>query len=178
MKPSAPIDAVISLALPDGGWGYWSGQALHFEPTCLAALALAAEGDAQRPLIDKALAALDTQADGSGLYRLDRGRPQAVWPTALVVATRAALGQVGAIERSVKRLLEVRGRTVKGDPEVQNSFDIDPERVGWPWAEGTFAWAEPTAWAVFALRAAGHGSHPRVVEGVKLLLDRAFDTGG
>ena len=41
-------------------------------------------------------------------------------------------------------------------------FDIDPERVGWPWAEGTFSWVEPTAWAVLALRAAGHGEHPRV----------------
>jgi uncharacterized protein (DUF362 family) len=178
VNSSAPIDAVVRLALPEGGWGYWSGQAVHFEPTCLAVLALAAEGDRHRPLIDKALAALDTQADGSGLYRLGRGRPQAIWPTALVIATRAALGQVGAVEKSAKRLLDVRGRTIKGDPEVQNSLDIDPERVGWPWAEGTFAWAEPTAWAVLALRAAGHGSHPRVIEGARLLLDRAFDSGG
>jgi len=37
---------------------------------------------------------------------------------------------------------------------------------------------EPTAWACLALRAAGHGQHPRVQEGLKLLLDRAFDHGG
>jgi uncharacterized protein (DUF362 family) len=175
VKSSAPVDALVSLALPAGGWGYWSGQALHFEPTCLAILALAAD-ESHRPLIDSALAALDTQADPSGLYRLDRGRPQAIWPTALVVATRAALGQ--SADRSVERLLEVRGHTIKGDPEVQNMFDIDPERVGWPWAEGTFAWVEPTAWAVLALRASGRGSHPRAIEGARLLIDRAFDTGG
>ena len=80
--------------------GLLAGQPLHLEPTCLAVLALAADADKHRPLIDQALAALDTQADGSGLYRLDRGRPQAVWPTALVVATRAALGQT-ADRRSV-----------------------------------------------------------------------------
>jgi uncharacterized protein (DUF362 family) len=176
VKPSAPIDALVQLALPTGGWGYWSGQALHFEPTCLAILALASQGESHQPLIDKALAALDTQADPTGLYRLDRGRPQAIWPTALVVATRAALGKPA--EKSVQRLLAVRGHTIKGDPEVQNMFDIDPERVGWPWAEGTFAWVEPTAWAVLALRASGHGTHPRAIEGVRLLIDRAFDTGG
>ena len=82
------------------------------------------------------------------------------------------------MDRSVQRLLAVRGHTIKGDPEVQDMFDIDPERVGWPWAEGTFAWVEPTAWAVLALRAAGQGQHPRVIEGVSLLLDRAFDAGG
>ena len=95
---SPAIDALTRLALPTGGWGYWSGQAFHLEPTCLATLALAAEKDKHRLLIDRAIAALETQIDGTGLYRLDRGRPQAVWPTAMVVATRAALGlDVGAI---------------------------------------------------------------------------------
>jgi uncharacterized protein (DUF362 family) len=171
-----PIRALTQLALPTGGWGYWTGQAIHFEPTCLAALSLAAERDKHRTLIDQAVAALETQADGTGLYRLDRGRPQAVWPTAMAIFTRIALGLDAS--RSAKRLLDIRGRTIKGDPEVQNMFDIDSQRVGWPWAEGTFAWVEPTAWAVLALRSAGFGNHPRVIEGVKLLLDRAFDTGG
>jgi uncharacterized protein (DUF362 family) len=172
----SPIDALLRLVLPTGGWGYYTGHGLHFEPTCLAALALAADAVKHRPLIDKALAALDTQVDGTGLYRLERGRPQAIWPTAMVIATRAGLEKES--ERSVQRLLALRGHTIKGDPEVQNMFDIDPERVGWPWAAGTFAWVEPTAWAVLALRAAGLGTHPRVIEGARLLLDRAFDTGG
>lgn len=170
------LRALLGLALPTGGWGYWTGQALHIEPTCLATLALATDRDKYRSQIDRAIAVLETQADGTGLYRLDRGRPQAVWPTAMVLASRVALGL--DVQGSAKRLLDIRGRTIKGDPEVQNSFDIDSQKVGWPWAEGTFAWVEPTAWAVLALRAAGFGNHPRVIEGVKLLLDRAFDTGG
>jgi uncharacterized protein (DUF362 family) len=57
-------------------------------------------------------------------------------------------------------------------------MDIDVRLVGWPWAEDTFSWVEPTAWACLALRKAGRGDHPRVQEGLRLLLDRAFDTGG
>src|SRR5262249_54900176 len=56
--------------------------------------------------------------------------------------------------------------------------DIDLGLVGWPWAEGNFSWVEPTAWACLALRRAGYGDHPRVEEGLRLLLDRAFDDGG
>jgi uncharacterized protein (DUF362 family) len=172
------ITALIQSALPTGGWGYGAGQPIHLEPTCLAILALQANGATHQALIDSALTALDSQADASGLYHLDRGRPEAIWPTSLVIATRAALGQGDAVERSARALLEVRGRTIKGDPEVQNMMDIDQEKVGWPWAKGTFAWAEPTAWAILALRATGHGAHPRVIEGVRLLFDRAFTTGG
>lgn len=175
-ESSAFIDALLGLALPTGGWGYWTGQAIHFEPTCLAILALAAERDKHRAAIDQAVAALDAQSDSTGLYRLDRGRPQAIWASALVATTKHALGL--DISHTAKRLLDIRGRTIKGDPEVQDMMDIDSERVGWPWAEGTFAWVEPTSWAVLALRAAGFGNHSRVIEGVKLLLDRAFDSGG
>ena len=45
-------------------------------------------------------------------------------------------------------------------------------------AAANFGWVEPTSWACLALRAAGLESHPRVQQGEKLLLDRAFDTGG
>lgn len=171
-----PIEVLLSLALPTGGWGYSTGQPFHFEPTCLAILALAAERDKHREPIDRAIAVLETQKDGRGLYRLDRGRPEAIWPTALVVACRTALGM--DVLDSSKRLLEVRGRTIIGDPEVQHMMDIDTQKVGWPWAEGTFAWVEPTAWSVLALRLAGYRMHPRVIEGVKLILNRAFETGG
>ena len=85
----------------------------------------------------------------------------------LVVATRAALGQAGVVERSVRKLLEVRGRTIKGDPEVQNMFDIDPKRVGWPWAEGTSPGSSRRPGPCLALRAAGQGTHPRSSRGLQ-----------
>ena len=62
--------------------------------------------------------------------------------------------------------------------ETSDAGDIDAGLLGWPWASDTFSWVEPTAWACLALRAAGQGHHPRVQEGLRLLLDRAFDHGG
>jgi uncharacterized protein (DUF362 family) len=65
------------------------------------------------------------------------------------------------------------------DPETSDmENDIDLTLVGWPWAATNFGWVEPTAWACLALRAAGQENHPRVQQGLKLLLDRAFDSGG
>ena len=49
---------------------------------------------------------------------------------------------------------------------------------GWPWVEGTHPWIEPTAMAILALCRDGQGDHPRVNEGVRLILDRALDHGG
>ncbi len=41
-----------------------------------------------------------------------------------------------------------------------------------------FSWVEPTSWACLALRRLGQHDHPRVQEGLRLLLDRAMDEGG
>src|SRR5262249_49695155 len=103
---------------------------------------------------------------------------EAIWPTALVLFVQLATGSPAKdIERTAGRLLSWQGRK----PDEKNALevhDIDLGLVGWPWAEGNFSWVEPTAWACIALRRAGHDDHPRVEEGLRLLLDRAFDDGG
>lgn len=187
MKPSItqeirnvkPLDALLSLARVNGGWGYQKDQEIQLEPTCVALLALAKDQAAHADLLAKGQAALETQSDGKGSYRLTRGRPEAIWPTSLALTVLTVLGDTtGKREIAVRKLLEIRGKTIIGDPEVDKIMDIDATRVGWPWAEGTFAWAEPTAWAVLALRMNGQAKHPRVIEGVGLLLDRCFEDGG
>src|SRR5438034_7738455 len=45
-------------------------------------------------------------------------------------------------------------------------------------SEGNFCWLYPIACACLALQRAGFGEHPRVRDGLRLLLDRAFDDGG
>ncbi|MGL4551270.1 MAG: DUF362 domain-containing protein, partial [Gemmataceae bacterium] len=156
---------------PDGGWGYAPGQLPHLEPTCLALLALP-DGDHRKP----ALAGVETNAAGDGTYRLERGRREAAWPTALVLFTRLSLGDAGP-EPSARALLALRGQTIEADNDSDVN-DVDSSLVGWPWAEGNFSWVEPTAWAMLALRKAGQGDHPRVAEGRRLLLDRVLETGG
>jgi uncharacterized protein (DUF362 family) len=172
------LSSLAAQASPSGGWGYAPDQDAHLEPTCLALLALSAQPEEFANPIAGGKAWLRTCAVGDGTYRLQRGRPEAVWPTALVLFVQATLGEPTAeVDRTAAALLARRGRNVEdgGGDEVN---DIDLSLIGWPWAENTFSWAEPTAWACLALRRAGCGGHPRVEEGAKLLLDRVLDEGG
>ncbi|MCC6418394.1 MAG: DUF362 domain-containing protein [Gemmataceae bacterium] len=175
---SSYLDTLAAQAHSDGGWGYAPGQAAHLEPTCLALLALALESDRFGDVSRAGRAALDRCAQPDGSYRLERGRAEAVWPMALALFTRAVLGDApAALRPTVARLLGLRGRS----PETTGTgelHDIDLKLIGWPWAEGNFSWAEPTAWACLALRRVGQGGHARVDEGLRLLLDRAADEGG
>ena len=175
--PPAVRDRLVALAAPGGGWGYHPGQPAHLEPTCLAILALGADLIRNSDAIAAGFRAVEAHAHPDGSYRLTRGRPQAVWPTALVLLAKTALQDQTSSAVAIK-LLAVEGRVVKQDPEVDDMMDIDLQLLGWPWAEDTFSWVEPTAWACVALRAAGRGEEPRVREGLRLLLDRAFDGGG
>ncbi len=171
-------EQLAAQALPEGGWGYAPGHAAHLEPTCMALLALAAEPERYRAAIDGGQAALQKCGAGDGTYRLERGRPEAVWPTSLVLFVQAALGTDRAeIKQTAGALIGLRGRQMEADKD-QEIHDIDLKLIGWSWAEGTFSWVEPTAWACLALQRVGHGDHERVQEGLKLLLDRALDEGG
>ena len=171
------LENLVKLAHPQGGWGYAPGQPAHLEPTCLALLALARDRDRYRETIDAGLRFLEQNALPDGGYHLARGRPQALWPTALVLFTKLSLGEPASkLEKTIGRLTDIQGRVIKDDPEVADMMDIDLSRVGWPWALNTFSWVEPTSWACLSLRLAGKGSESRVTEGIRLLIDRAFES--
>jgi uncharacterized protein (DUF362 family) len=170
-------DSLAAQSRPDGGWGYAKDQPAHPEPTCLALMALAAELDRFAQPIAAGRQALEQNGASDGSYRLSRGRSEAAWPTALALFTRSALAET-SLDRSIARLKAMRGRVLQDDPEFADTIDIDVKLIGWPWAEGNFSWVEPTAWACLALRKAGQGRSGEVCEGLKLLLDRAFDEGG
>lgn len=179
MKSYSPfLETLAQQAHTDGGWGYAPEQPMHLEPTCVGLLALALEPNHFQPVIARARLALEKCATPDGAFRLPRGRDEAVWPTSLALFTLTVLGGSEEIlRRTAARLLAIRGRTPekRGDEDLH---DINIKLVGWPWGEGNFSWAEPTAWACLALRRVGLGEHPRVQEGLQLLLDRAADEGG
>lgn len=172
------LETLAALALPEGGWGYSEGQPIHLEPTCLGILALSLDREKYGATIDKALNALRQSIGPDGALRLARGREEAVWATALGLYV---LGSVGAPEDELKklaaRILAYRGVDAHNTTKL-DVHDIDLKLIGWPWAEGNFSWTEPTAWACLALRRTGYGKHPRVEEGLRLLIDRTFDGGG
>ncbi len=174
----ADLEILAALALPDGGWGYAPNQGAHLEPTCLALLALAREPERFKNVLDGGKAFLQKCAVGDGTYRIERGRDEAVWPTSMVLFTLATLdAPADELKRSAAVLLGFQGKHTH-DESDQEVHDIDLSIVGWPWADGNFSWAEPTAWACLALRHAGFGDSDRVKEGIKLLIDRALDEGG
>lgn len=174
---SDAFEDLATLACPGGGWGYVPDQPAHLEPTCLALLALSRQPQRFAAAIESGRSWLRQCAFGDGTYRLGRGRPEAVWPTALVLFTLATLGdEEDTLEQTASALLACKGRrTGSNDNETS---DIDERLLGWPWAENNFSWVEPTAWACLALRRIGQGHHPRVTEGLKLLFDRALENGG
>ena len=175
---SPHLQTLASLAHSGGGWGYVAGNGPQLEPTCLGLLALSLEKDAYQDLIARGLKFLEECAGPDGGYRLTRGRQEAIWNTAQVMFVRAVLGcPPEALRQSATMLLHHRGQMPK-NCENQELHDIDLKLVGWPWAENNFSWTEPTVWACLALRRLGFGEHPRVQEGMQMLLDRAMDEGG
>ncbi|MEK7757853.1 MAG: hypothetical protein AAB385_11645, partial [Planctomycetota bacterium] len=78
-------------------------------------------------------------------------------------------------EKAVDWLLHSSGKPIAPNPTV---YGHDTTLRGWSWVENTHAWVEPTAYAILALRGAGKGEHPRVREGIQMVLDRAIPNGG
>lgn len=174
----AIVRELLQCACPDGGWGYGPHQRAHLEPTCLALMALGGRPEAA-DAVARAISVRDSYRCPDGSYRLPGGRDESVWGTSHAIVSLLASGaDREMLDRSANFLLAIRGKTEQEDDETDTTFDIDVRLVGWPWADGTFSWVEPTAWACLALTKLGQGEHPRVREGVQLLLDRAFDSGG
>lgn len=176
----ALLTRLVAAANPDGGWGYTAGTASHPEPTCVALLALGTAREVFTGPLANGLAALERHRQPDGGYQLAGARPEAGWPTAIALFTQLALGAAPEqMKPTVARVIGTESRSVKAVPETADmENDIDLSLVGWPWAATNFGWVEPTAWGCLALRAAGLEQHPRVQQGLKLLLDRAFESGG
>ena len=76
-------------------------------------------------------------------------------------------------------LLDQKGDQAEGDKVlIQMIVGDDQSILGWPWVAGTHSWLEPTASSIIALDREGLGDHPRVEEGIRMILDRALTQGG
>ena len=118
-------------------------------------------------------------ANGAVPVAPDMAEPH--WPTALtMLAWQNAMPDrreqfQDNIDRAQQWLADFKGNTIAKDDSVH---DHDTTLIGWPWVANTHSWIEPTSYAILALCARGQADHPRVREGVRLILDRALPEGG
>jgi hypothetical protein len=159
--------------------GYLPGAPAASEPAAWAVIACAQLG--QLPSARRAADWLVKiqQRDGSVGVNAQQATP--AWPTSLAILAWLAIQQTDGSHRYDSNIrtaadwaLDAKGRTTQRESQIGH----DTTLVGWSWAAQTHSWLEPTAMFVTALRAAGHGDHPRVREGVTLLIDRLLPSGG
>ncbi len=172
---------LLLLRRGDGAWSYRAGSPPAVEPSALASLALLATASSR----DRAealeagqwIARQARRPDGSTLVTSDRKADSPGWTTPFALLLWDALGGFEAERRSASAwLLATKGKQDK--PTLNNPIGHDLGLVGWPWVEGTHSWVEPTASSLLALAPSVPSDHPRMVEGVRVLLDRAISTGG
>ncbi len=174
---------LLSLRQGDGAWSYRAGPPSAVEPSALASLALLAAASSEaRTIALRAghwIAREARRPDGSTAVTSasDFEADSAGWTTPFALSLWNALGGFEPERRSATAwLLAAKGKADK--PAPNNPIGHDVTLVGWPWVEGTHSWVEPTAISLLALAPSVPSSHPRMVEGVRVLLDRAISTGG
>lgn len=179
-------ETMLGMRSASGGWPYRSASEPCAEPTALAALALlgAIPSCASAQAQARALAAAHTAGEWlarnqnrDGSVGVSQRLTSPGWPTPYAVCLWSALGGYALQRRrAVDWLLEQRGKVVTAT--IDEAIGHDASLAGWPWVPNTHSWVEPTALAVLALRGQNQDRHERVVEGLRLLVDRAVDSGG
>lgn len=174
-----------ALRNPDGGWGTTARRPSNTEATALASLAL--EPGAAR---EGALHWLRTRQrpDGSWPWTDEIDSPS--WASAQAVLALAHDGREPvrtAVGATWLLACESRGlgwrHRLAGLLGRQRDNELDASLTGWPWTADTFAWIEPTAFALLALKTALPGvrsrrAAERIREAEAMILDRECPGGG
>jgi hypothetical protein len=176
MNASSVMTAILSRQLPDGGFPYHTGEHSRADATSWAVLALSLM-DGSPDACHQGKTFLVTQQHEDGQISISPDHPQASWPTALAILAWGADPLFKeARELAIHFLLNFSG---KHWPKPENSImGHDPSIVGWPWIADTHSWVIPTALAIMALQQSGIENHPRITQGVNMLLDRQLPHGG
>jgi hypothetical protein len=143
----------------DGAWPYVPSKPGAAEPTCYAAMAVAAvSGSSANRALDWLVA-----------------REKSDWADSLALLTMIRMNAAPEVRaKTAERLLSFRVRQM----EATGVSELDGKLKGWAWVDNTFSWVEPTSYALLALKAAGVRGHPRMAEAERMLLDRMCKDGG
>lgn len=170
------FEDIWKRSLPEGGFASRPGGRYRADSTAWAIVAMRACGiEAQRLQTARQRLSADQQPDGR--VTLSTELPGSFWPTPLAVLAWQSCPEFSlARSRAVSFLLNTAGHHFRRAADSPAGHDTSIP--GWPWIEGTHSWVEPTSLAMIALRTAAHGSHERVSDGARLLLDRQLSRGG
>lgn len=169
-------EQVVQERAAEPACGYQPGQSPAAEPTAFAALLLAAHG--RHTDAEPALAMLLKAQSASGAVMVRTTEDSPGWPTSLAIlawlSAEDPAKYSAAITKAKHWLLEAKGTIIERSTELGHNSEL----LAWSWAENTHSWVEPTALHIVALKALGLADHPRVREGVAMLIDRQLETGG
>ncbi len=172
------------IARAEGGaWGYRRGSPAAVEATTLAALGLLAtaggDADGSRRLVARSAVVLAGLQRPDGSLGVTAALPAPGWATPYALLLWQALGaDAGPRRRAADWLLAERVDTPPRSADPDRLAGHDTTIPGWPWVEGTHSWVEPTSLALLSLGREGRGGHRRLVDGGRLLVDRAIPSGG
>ena len=176
---------LLALRRSDGAWSYRLRSTLAVEPTALSSLALLATDPEPASSLARTIplgggrwiAEQTRRGDGSTAVVASTEANTPGWTTPFAILLWNALGGF-VVERqaAVAFVLGLKGKVV--EPGPNDPIGHDQSLVGWPWISGTHSWVEPTAISLLALAPSVPTTHPRMADGVRVLLDRAIATGG
>jgi hypothetical protein len=175
------LEFIRSNHNPDGGWGYRPGGASYVEPTAFCILAMLSAGE--KAAAASGLAFLKACQDASGAMRDSPGGGPESWMAYAALLAYDAVGAPGEKNRLIAWILKLedgsRRFTTSDIKAILETYRYDASIPGWPWTVGTTAWVEPTALFVIALVRAGVPlANERILEGVRLIIDRKVHSGG
>ena len=186
------INQLLELQNPDGGWGSEQRRQSNTEATAYALMALSSgqETPDVRPHVQRGFSWLVNLQHSSGSWPLSAKITTATWATSLAIIALAGSRQYRKpVLRGAGWLLDKHGvKPAERHPFVRlltpkKTLTMQPDRQGWPWVLQTANWAEPTAYALIALKKLGplldnKLVRHRVRQGEQFLYDRMCVGGG
>ncbi|MHC4790231.1 MAG: prenyltransferase/squalene oxidase repeat-containing protein [Planctomycetota bacterium] len=169
------IETINSCSLPEGGFAAKETCSFRPDATAWAVIALRTFGQ-KNDIIQKAQKQLAILQSPDGRVAMSKNQPKVLWPTPLAILAWLNVPEFKQPkQQAIDFLFSVSGTQVIDSKGI---FKHNATLKGWPWNENTHSWVIPTAMSLMALKACGYNEHERVLEAVKLLVDRQLPSGG